>query len=350
MNKDFLQRLKTITNQEYRDELALIEQVKQLLLDHTLAEAQDMEPSNMHDLLGNHKFNSDNFSSEIIPSGWSNFDKELGGFPAGELVVIGARPGMGKTHLLIDLALKMIRKYPVLYVSLDLSERLLLSRILSASLKIDNQKILRTQLNDEEVKRIESFRQRNDKLPLHVYDGAVHSMNAFKAMCRRMVEEKGVRVIFIDYLQLLSSNRYRHNREAEMAYISRMLKSIARELKIVVIAASQLSRSVEMRGGDKRPILSDLRESGAIEQDADKVMFLYRPEYYGFLCDEDGRSTVGLAELIVAKNRMGPITRIALKADLSFSSFTPFEENMFEIYISPKRLNESGLDENDTPF
>ena len=350
MKKDFLQRLKIITDQENRDEVELVEQVRQLMFEQALAEAQEMKPLSMSELLEKEMLNKKKVTGEIIPSGWSNFDNELGGFSVGELVVIGSRPGMGKTHLLIDLALKMVRDFPVLYVSLDLSETLFLSRILSASLKIYNQKILRGQLDEEEVERIELFQKSNDQLPLHIYDGPVHSMNALKTMCRRMAEEKGVRVVFVDYLQLLSSNRYRHNREAEIAYISRMLKSIARELKIVIIASSQLSRSVEMRGGDKRPILSDLRESGAIEQDADKVIFLYRPEYYGFLCDDEGRSTVGLAELIVAKNRMGPITRIALKADLAFSSFTPYEENMFEIYISPKRLNESGLDENDTPF
>jgi len=111
-----------------------------------------------------------------------------------------------------------------------------------------------------------------------------------------------------------------------------------------------LSRSVEMRGGDKRPMLSDLRESGSLEQDADKVMFLYRPEYYGFLSDEDGRSTIGQAELIIAKNRMGPLSRIQLTVDLGFSRFESFEGNPSDIYISPARMAESGLDEESTPF
>ena len=350
MNQNFQQRLRTITSQDYKDELELIEIVRQLMFDQAAAEAKEMIPLSISELLGKELLTNEKISNEIIPSGWPSFDNELGGFTKGEFIVIGSRPGMGKTHLLINLALKIARELPVLFVSLDLSQSIFISRVLSASLKIYNQKILRGQLDEEEIERIESFRNSEDQLPLHVYDGPVHSMNALKAMCMRMVEDNGVRVIFVDYLQLLSSNRYRHNREAEMAYISRTLKAIARELKIVVIASSQLSRSVEMRGGDKRPILSDMRESGAIEQDADKVLFLYRPEYYGFLSDEDGRNTIGLAELIVAKNRSGPITRIELKADLAFSCFTPFEENRFDLHISTKRLKESGLDDNSAPF
>jgi replicative DNA helicase len=134
-------------------------------------------------------------------------------------------------------------------------------------------------------------------------------MFALKTYCEKMVAEKGIRVIAIDYLQMLSSNRYRHNRELEVSYISRTLKKIAKDLNICMIVTSQLSRSVETRGGDKRPLLSDLRESGAIEQDADKVIFVYRPDYYGITTDEDGNTTKGQLELLMVKNRTGAIDR-----------------------------------------
>jgi replicative DNA helicase len=154
------------------------------------------------------------------------------------------------------------------------------------------------------------------------------------------VEEFGVKVIFVDYLQLLSSNRYRNSRELEISHISRELKNLARDLNICVVATSQLSRSVEQRGGDKRPILSDLRESGAIEQDADKVFFLYRPEYYGFRINDMGMSNERLLELIMAKNRSGALERVRLKIDKEFTRFIPFEEIQATFEVNEDRMDD----------
>ncbi|MBK6953811.1 MAG: DnaB-like helicase C-terminal domain-containing protein [Crocinitomicaceae bacterium] len=134
-----------------------------------------------------------------------------------------------------------------------------------------------------------------------------------------------MKIIVVDYLQLMGSHRNRYNRETEMSIISRALKNIARDLNVCVIAASQLSRSVETRGGDKRPYLSDLRESGAIEQDADKVIFLYRGNYYGLIEDENGMPTDGIAELIVAKNRSGTLDNIRMSIDSEFTRFTDLD-------------------------
>ena len=188
-----------------------------------------------------------------------------------------------------------------------------------------------------------------ENLPLFIYERNTNGMSGFKEMCRKHVKEKGVKVIFVDYLQLLNSTRYRNNRELEIGYISRELKNIARELTICVVATSQLSRSVEQRGGERKPILSDLRESGSIEQDADKVIFLYRPTYYGIVLDEDGNSTQYLMELILAKNRNGPLTTIRLRHDPQFTSFVPFDPEHFSL---PKgRLDEiEGESEEDVPF
>jgi len=349
MTEQFRLRLSEILHHQEKDGAELFELTRRLLEEMEMNRVPVVLPQSLGDAMK--AFNSkDNDHSEKIASGWSQFDREIGGFSLGEFIIIGSRPGMGKTQLLLHLSLQFLKELPVLFLSLDLSQALLTSRILSANTGIDNQKILTGHISDEEKSRIKQFEASAQKLPLYLYDGPANSMNALRLMCQKMKKDHGIKVIVIDYLQLLSSNRYRHNRESEIAYISRTLKSIARELNVLIIASSQLSRSVEMRGGDKRPMLSDLRESGSLEQDADKVMFLYRPEYYGFLSDEDGRSTIGQAELIIAKNRMGPLSRIQLTVDLGFSRFESFEGNPSDIYISPARMAESGLDEESTPF
>ena len=349
MKDHFRSRLSEILHQTDKDEDQLFESTRRLLEEMEMKQVPEVLPQSLGEaMLTFHSKGHEH--SERILSRWTHFDREIGGFSPGEFVIIGSRPGMGKTQLLLHLALQFLKEMPVLFLSLDLSQTLLTSRIVSASTGIDNQKILTGHTSEEENIRIKKFAESSQRLPLYLYDGPANSMNALKQLCLKMKLEYGIKVIFIDYLQLLSSNRYRHNRESEIAYISRTLKAIARELNVLIIASSQLSRSVESRGGDKRPMLSDLRESGSLEQDADKVMFLYRPEYYGFLCDEDGRSTIGKAELIVAKNRMGPLSRIELTVDLGFSRFESFEESYTDIYISPDRLKESGLDDESAPF
>ncbi|MCY7362253.1 MAG: DnaB-like helicase C-terminal domain-containing protein [Ignavibacteria bacterium] len=154
------------------------------------------------------------------------------------------------------------------------------------------------------------------------------------------MEENGVKVIILDYLQMMGLNKYRNSRDLEVGYITRELKNIARDNNVCVIISSQLSRAVETRGGDKRPQLSDLAESGAIEQNADKVIFLYRSEYYGFDRDRDNIPVAGVAELIIAKNRIGRSGVVKLMRDLNFTTFKNFDERTIEFEFSEIRLNE----------
>jgi replicative DNA helicase len=196
------------------------------------------------------------------------------------------------------------------------------------------------ELNESQQKELDAVKEEICRLKLRIVDRQAQSMGAFKALCKQHVEEFGVKVIFVDYLQLLSSNRYRNSRELEISHISRELKNLARDLNICVVATSQLSRSVEQRGGDKRPILSDLRESGAIEQDADKVFFLYRPEYYGFMINDMGMSNERLLELIMAKNRSGALERVRLKIDKFFTRFIPFEETNTTFEVNEDRIDD----------
>ena len=158
----------------------------------------------------------------------------------------------------------------------------------------------------------------------------------------RLIQEENVKVIFIDYLQLLHSTKYSGNREMEIAYTSRCLKDLAKKYDVSIFISSQLSRAVETRGGNKSPMMSDLRESGAIEQDADKVMFLYRPEYYGFEYDEEGNSSRGKMDIIMGKNRSGSIGKLPFTVDHNFIHIKEYEDpyaNTF-INIDPSRLTE----------
>jgi replicative DNA helicase len=281
-----------------------------------------------------------------IRTGWDNFDTFMGGLHLGEFIVLGGRPGMGKTQLLTNLALHVSIDHPVLFVSLDLSEYLLSCRILSTSLKIELHRIVSGHLSKEEKQKIQEGLGDMDDRKLFLYNGIIDSMHKFQEYCAEQIQKNGIQLIIVDYLQLLGSNRYRFNRELEISYISRTLKSISRNFNVCVLASSQLSRSVEVRGGDKKPILSDLRESGAIEQDADKVIFIYRPEYYGLYFDEEGNITRGTMDLIVAKNRCGPLGSLRMKTDLRVSSF--ISEGSDDVFsLGESRLNEIYSDKNE---
>lgn len=283
---------------------------------------------------------------KVIPTGFKAYDRYLGGLFPGEYVVIGGRPAMGKSHFLVNLALNIAAEHGVLYYTLDLSAYMLTAKFISALTRFHVNDFLYQKLNENQQKIVELSKIEIDLLKLRIIDRQMQSMNAFKAMCKDHVQRFDVKVIIVDHLQLLSSNRYRNQRELEISYISRELKNIARELNVCVVASSQLSRSVETRGGDKRPILSDLRESGAIEQDADKVFFIYRPEYYDLNVDEMGESTRRKVELILAKNRSGGLENIHLKVDPLYTTFVSDEELNGVFSFNESRLKD--IDE--SPF
>lgn len=245
-----------------------------------------------------------------IPSGLTALDRLTSGWQKSDLVIIAARPAMGKTALVLSMARNAAVDFgkPVAVFSLEMSSLQLVTRLISSESELPSEKLKKGNLEDYE------FQQLNDKIkklaeaPLFIDDTPGLSVFELRAKARRLKEQHGIEMIVVDYLQLMTAGgEGRGNREQEIATISRSLKGLAKELEVPVIALSQLSRAVETRGGDKRPQLSDLRESGAIEQDADLVMFIHRPEYYNITEDETGMSTAGVAELIIAKHRNGPI-------------------------------------------
>ncbi|MFT7029922.1 MAG: replicative DNA helicase [Marinoscillum sp.] len=263
-----------------------------------------------------------------IASGFTSLDRITSGWQRSDLVIIAARPGMGKTAFVVS-ALRNAAvdfKTPVAIFSLEMSSVQLVHRMVSAEAELESDKLRRGNLQPYEWQQLISKTGQLSEAPIFIDDTPALSILELRAKSRRLVAQHGVSLIVIDYLQLMtgdSSKGSGGNREQEIASISRALKGIAKELNVPVIALSQLSRAVETRGGDKRPQLSDLRESGSIEQDADMVMFLYRPEYYGMTQDENGMPLQGIGEVIIAKNRHGKLENVQLKF---VGKFTKFED------------------------
>ena len=245
-----------------------------------------------------------------VYTGFREIDEMTSGWHASDLVIIAARPGMGKTAFVLSMARAMAVNYGigVAIFSLEMSKSQLMGRLIVNHSEVPNDAIKTGRLTREQMDRIISTLPQLEQAPLYIDDNAGLSVFDLRSKARRLVREHGVKVIVIDYLQLMTASglKANANREQEVSTISRSLKQLAKELQVTVIALSQLNRSVEARPKEgKRPQLSDLRESGAIEQDADMVCFIHRPEYYGIIADDDNKDVRGLAEFIIAKHRNG---------------------------------------------
>ncbi len=261
-----------------------------------------------------------------VPSGFTSLDRMTSGWQKSDLVIIAARPGMGKTAFVVS-AMRNAAvdfKIPVAIFSLEMASVQLVNRMISAEAELEGDKIRKGNLADHEWTQLVHKTSRLSSAPIFIDDTPALSILELRAKCRRLKAEHNVQLIIIDYLQLMRGEQA-GNREQEIASISRALKGIAKELTVPVVALSQLSRGVETRGGDKRPQLSDLRESGSIEQDADIVMFLYRPEYYKITVDEEGMPTQGMGEVIIAKHRNGSTGTAKLKFIGKFTKFADFD-------------------------
>jgi replicative DNA helicase len=270
-----------------------------------------------------------------VPSGFADLDKLTGGWQRSDMIVLAARPGMGKTAFVLTMARNVAvdQGIPVAVFSLEMSSVQLVQRLIAAETGISSDKFRKGTLEDHEYQQLHDRIGKLSKSPLFIDDTPGLNVFELRAKCRRLKSTHGIDLVVIDYLQLMSANsKNSGNREQEISSISRSIKSIAKELDIPVIALSQLSRMVETRGGDKRPMLSDLRESGAIEQDADIVSFIYRPEYYGFTDHEEGLDTNGLAEFIIAKHRNGGLGTVHMKFVkrlAKFEDYNAFSDNGF---------------------
>ncbi|MBS1546347.1 MAG: replicative DNA helicase [Bacteroidetes bacterium] len=264
-----------------------------------------------------------------VPTGFTQLDKLTAGWQPSDMIIVAARPAMGKTAFVLSMArnIAVEHKRPVAVFSLEMSSTQLVTRLIASESGISSEKLRKGELNDQEFNILHQHIARLANAPIFIDDTPALNIFELRAKCRRLKSQHNVELIIIDYLQLMTSGgegTRGGNREQEISTISRSIKSIAKELNVPIIALSQLSRAVETRSGDKRPMLSDLRESGAIEQDADLVCFLYRPEYYKLLEDEHG-STLGIGEVIVAKHRNGAIDNVRLRFISELAKFTDLE-------------------------
>jgi replicative DNA helicase len=310
---------------------------------------------NAVDILQRAAANTDGLTG--ISTGYTDLDDKTSGWQNSDLVIIAGRPAMGKTAFALSLAknIAIDNRIPVAFFSLEMSNVQLVNRLISNVCEISGKKILNGQLDQEEWKRLDSRLRRLQGAPLYVDDTPGMSIFELRTKARRLVREKGVRIIMIDYLQLMNANGARFgSRQEEVSTISRSLKGLAKELDIPILALSQLNRGVEGREGNegKRPMLSDLRESGAIEQDADMVCFVHRPEYYRIFQDEHGNDLHGMAQIIIAKHRKGATGDVLLNFRGEFTRFQNPEDSYFKP-VAPSTEGEiigSRMNGGDDPF
>jgi len=300
-----------------------------------------------------------------VPSGFTEIDRITAGWQRSDLIILASRPGMGKTAFALSMARNMAVDFrkPVAIFSLEMSSVQLVTRLISAESMLPAEKLRKGDLADYEWEQLNSKISKLIDAPIFIDDTPALSIFELRAKCRRLKAQHNIEMVFVDYLQLMVGGYDRQgNREQEISNISRSLKSLAKELDIPVLALSQLSRAVETRGGSKKPILSDLRESGAIEQDADLVLFIYRPEYYQITELDDGTPTNGLAVISIAKHRNGALGERNLKFTARYARFSDYDSVEPEFGPSegqlpeklrtvPSKMNDMrDAEEEDVPF
>lgn len=300
-----------------------------------------------------------------IPSSLNRLDKKLNGYQNSDLIILAARPGMGKTSMVLNEIIQCgLQNIPVVFFSLEMSEKQIIARMLSIISGIEITKIRGFYLTASEIQYLKKCADLLSKMPITIDDSSGLSPIEVKIKCNKLVREKGIKMVIVDYLQLLKiKNKKVGNREQEISEISQSLKNLAKDLDVPVIALSQLSRAVEGRGGSKRPLLSDLRDSGSIEQDADVVMFIYRPEYYRIeqWDDSEQSSTTDEAEIEIAKYRNGETGFCRVGCELKYMRFINIEdkgENIQNKYFKTETPNielprmelAEAFDDDDMPF
>jgi len=296
-----------------------------------------------------------------IPSGFTNLDRVTSGWQKSDLVICAARPGMGKTAFALTMArnIAIDHNMPIGFFSLEMSSEQLVNRLIASEAELGASKLRKGDLLDHEMVQLHEKIKYLSEAPIFIDDTPALTIFELRAKARRLVKNHNVKIIMIDYLQLMNAGGNTGNREQEISTISRSLKGIAKELKIPVIALSQVNRGVENRTGvgSKRPMLSDLRESGAIEQDADIVTFIYRPEYYKIYEWDNGDDSRGQGELIIAKHRNGSLKNVRLKFIAEFAKFSDIDyfeqENSDQGYDPSSMISMSSSmnqEEKDDPF
>lgn len=296
-----------------------------------------------------------------VPSGYVDLDRITSGWQKSDLIILAARPSMGKTAFALNMArnIAVDFKKPIAFFSLEMSSVQLVTRLISSETELKSDKLKRGDLAGHEWQQLTDKVSSLVDAKMFIDDTPALSIFELRAKCRRLKQQHDIQMVFVDYLQLMSGGTdNKGNREQEISHISRSLKALAKELDVPVMALSQLSRAVETRPGQtKRPILSDLRESGAIEQDADLVLFIYRAEYYKIDEFEDGSPTQGVSEIIISKHRNGAVGEMKLRFIADFARFEDYsymgqrysvEDVSSGIKSFPSKMNST--DDESSPF
>ncbi len=294
-----------------------------------------------------------------VPSGFTKLDRVTSGWQKSDLIIVAARPGMGKTAFALSMArnIAINHETPIGFFSLEMSSEQLVSRLIASEAQLPASKLRKGDLQDYEMVQLHEKIKQLSEAQIFIDDTPALTVFELRAKARRLVKNHNVQIIMVDYLQLMSAGGNSGNREQEISTISRSLKGIAKELKIPVIALSQVNRGVESRTGtgSKRPMLSDLRESGAIEQDADIVTFIYRPEYYKIYEWDNGDDSRSQGEIVIAKHRNGALENVRLKFTAEFAKFSDIDYNEdFSSGIDAESMisivSSSMNNDNDAPF
>lgn len=277
-----------------------------------------------------------------VPAGFTELDNYTGGFQKSDLIIVAGRPSQGKTALVLSLARNaaVIHNVPIGFFSLEMSTQQLVMRLICAEARVDAHSVRTGRLPEDEWRKLSTSVGRLYKAKIFIDDTPALGILELRAKARRLKAEHNVGMIVVDYLQLMQGPKNAQSREQEISSISRSLKALAKELNIPVIALSQLNRAVEARG-DKRPVLADLRESGAIEQDADVVLFVHRPEMFGIEKDDDGNSTEGVAELILGKQRNGPTGSVRMAFVKQYARFENLTRTREDVFLPAGRPDET---------
>lgn len=308
------------------------------------------KPKSIEDLAyqGREVWLRDSHKTESIKTGFEELDRSLQGLNSGELVVIGGRPSMGKTQFIAQIALHISLTHPLLFFSFNESEYAMTCRFVSSRYGIATNQLIKNEMNNDTRKKLLRVNEEMQKHQIFLNDDYACSLAAFQNYCLKHIKEQNIKVIMIDNLQKVSNNNHSNYKEKEIGNWVRALKKMAHEQQVCIIITSQLSRAVEGRPGFKIPQLSDLSDSGSIEQEADKVVLMYRPEFYKIEENEEGIFTAGLVEMILAKNKNGRRNKTYLMVNNNFTQFRNFKENKDEFDFSPTRINE--IEDTDIPF
>lgn len=277
-----------------------------------------------------------------VPSAFTELDNYTGGFQKSDLIIVAGRPSQGKTAFVLSLArnASIIHDVPIGFFSLEMSSQQLVLRLICAEARVDAHSVRTGRLPEDEWRKLSTSVGKLYKAKIFIDDTPALSVLEIRAKARRLKAEHNVGLIVVDYLQLMQGPKNAQSREQEISTISRSLKALAKEINVPVVALSQLNRAVEARG-DKRPVLADLRESGAIEQDADVVLFVHRPEMYGIMNDDNNESTEGIAEIIIGKQRNGPTGTARMAFIKQYARFENLTRGFAGLIAPPEPTDEA---------